>query len=237
MAEKKERSFIKASDQNSTPRTMPTTKTERREKATGKRIAAVCFWVLGIACEVVAILLLNQTIYPGEGYIMGLSKQLFWMLIALIADLIFVIIGSQFWKRANDVDPASEQNKVKFWLWNQMGLIVSCIAFFPIIIVLLRNKDLDEKTRKVATAVAAVALLISGLASYDWNPISAEQRDAMELEYQGTTVYYTTFGKKYHIDQDCPTIINSSNVYYGTIDEAIDAGRTAPCKVCTDKDH
>lgn len=235
MAGKKERSFIKASDQDTTAKTMPTSKPERREKAIGKRIAAVVFWLLGIACEVVVVLLLNQTIYPGEGYIMGLSKQLFFMLLALLADLILVIIGSQFWKRANDVDPASEENKLKFWLWNQMGLIVSCIAFFPIIILLLRNKNLDEKTRKIATAAAAIALLITGLASYDWNPISAEQRSQMEVQYQGTTVYYTTFGKKYHIDPNCSTIINSANVYYGSIDEAIDAGRTAPCKVCTDK--
>ena len=141
---------------------------------------------------------------------MGLSKQLFWMLIALIADLIFVIIGSQFWKRANDVDPASEENKFKFWLWNQMGLIVACIAFFPLVILLLNNKELDAKTKKIATAVAAVCMLIAGLASYDWNPISAEQRDAMEVQYEGTTVYFTTFGKKYHIDPNCPTIINSS---------------------------
>ena len=239
MAEKKERKFVKASTQEptATPKKMPTTKPERREKATGKRIAAVIFWLLGIGCEVVAILLLNRTIWPGDGYIMGLSKQLFFMLVAMVLDLILVIIGSQFWKRANDVDPASEENKLKFWLWNQMGLIVACIAFFPLVILLLNNKDLDAKTKKIATVVAAVCLLITGLASYDWDPISAEQRDQMEVQYEGTTVYFTTFGKKYHIDPNCPTIINSSTVYEGTTAEAIDAGRTAPCKVCTDKEH
>ena len=233
----KERKFVKASSgeavkttKSKTEEKVSYTKEARHERATGKRIIAIVFWVLAIACEVVFFLTLNKTIYIK-------NYQLYVQIGALVLDLIFVIIGSQFWKRANDVDPASEENKFKFWLWNQMGLIVACIAFFPLVILLLNNKELDAKTKKIATAVAAVCMLIAGLASYDWNPISAEQRDAMDVQYEGTTVYFTTFGKKYHIDPNCPTIINSSTVYEGTIDEAIDAGRTAPCKVCTDKNH
>ena len=112
------------------------TKEERKGAAMPKRILAIVFWVLGIVCEALAICVLNKYFY--------VSDQLLWLIIFIVADLIMVIIGSQFWKKANDIDPASKANKVKYFLWNQMGLIVSIIAFFPLVVLLLKNKDLDE---------------------------------------------------------------------------------------------
>ncbi len=225
----KEKKIVKT--ENAGKATATTTKAERREKATGKRVAAVCFWLLGIAMEVVMFLVLNKTIYMP-----WINDNMLLVLIGLLVlDLIFVIIGSQFWKRANDVDPASEANKIKFFLWNQMGLIVSIIAFFPIIIILLQNKDLDKKTKKIVTAVAVVALVVSGLASTDWDPISEEERTQLEAEVT-QEVYYTAFGKKYHTHQDCQALANSDTLYPGPISDALDAGRTSKCKFCIAKD-
>jgi hypothetical protein len=51
------------------------------------------------------------------------------------------------WKKANHIDPASEKNKAKFWLWNNLGTILSVLAFLPIIILVFTNKDLDKKSK------------------------------------------------------------------------------------------
>lgn len=228
----KNRKFVKADNPAETsdrPHT-PSTKPERRQKATGKRVAAVIFWLLGLACEIFCILIINKTLYF-EG-----DKQMYFLIGGLVADLIFVIIGSQFWKRANDVDPASESNKVKFFLWNQMGLIAAIICFFPIVLILLNNKDLDKKTKKVTSIVAACALVVASLCSIDWNPVSEEDLNNAVAEYGDTTVYWTVYGRKYHLDPDCQSIQNSATVYEGTIDQAYEAGRNAPCKFCAQQE-
>ena len=204
-------------------------KQERHAKATPKRIIACVFWLLGIVCEVLAILVLNKTLY--------VENQMLWLIIFLVADLILVIIGSQFWKSANDIDPASEKNKVKYFLQNQMGLIVACLAFFPIIILLLQNKDLDKKTKKIVTAVAAVALVVASLVSIDWNPISEEEYQQMQTEYAATTIYWTRWGHSYHTSADCPALSRTKeeNLFSGTIDEALEAGRNDACDFCVDQ--
>ena len=97
------------------------------------------------------------------------------LIIAIALDLIFVIIGSQFWKKANHINPPSEKNKVWFFLCSQMGLIVAVIAFCPLIVLLLKNKDkLDKKTKVIVTVIAAVALLVAGACSIDYDPVSQE---------------------------------------------------------------
>ena len=205
------------------------TKEERKKSAMPKRIIAVVFWLLAIACEVLAVLVLNKTLY--------VSNQLLWLIIFLVADLILVIIGSQFWKSANDIDPASEKDKVRFFLQNQMGVIVSVLAFFPLIILFLQNKDLDAKTKKIVTAVAAVALLVAGLFSADWNPMSEEEYQKAVSDYGTTEIYWTRFGHSYHTSTDCPSLSRTQkeNLFHGSITEALEAGRTDPCDFCVDQ--
>ena len=125
-------------------------------------------WVLALAAEVGAILILNGIWYIPE------EQKLYWLIGALAVDLILVIIGSQLWKKSNRLDPASKASKVKFFLWNNMGLIASVICFLPLIILLLTNKDLDGKTKKIATVVAVIVLIIASLFSIDFDPVSAE---------------------------------------------------------------
>lgn len=197
-----------------------------RGNATGKRVAAVIFWVLAIACEVLGILSyfgkVNITFVPTLAFIIGV----------IVLDLIFVIIGSLLWKNANHIDPASEKNKVKFFLWNNMGLIVACFAFIPYLILLIKDKDkLDKKTKTIAIVAAAVALVIGGLTSIDYNPVSDVSKNEA-IETIDGNVYWTQFGKVYHIDSDCQHINNSDAYYEGTVEEAIDNNRTRLCKTC-----
>ena len=222
----KERKFVKASEINETKvEVVPRKKEERKQKATGKRIAAFVFWILALACEIAFILTLNKTLYIEK-------NMLYWQLGFIIVDAILVIVGAQFWKKANDVDPASSENGLKFFLWNQMGLIAAAVCLAPLVILLLTNKDLDKKTKNILIPVAAAALVIAGLFSWDWNPMSEEEMTHTIAEHSADTVYYTRFGKSYHLDPNCQALKNSSIVFEGNIQEALDAGRHDPCDFC-----
>ncbi len=229
MAEKKTVSVSESGRKKKTAAggaTMPSAKATG--SATPKRIGAVILWILAIALEVVAILMVGNKI------IFSLNYHLWFIIGAIVLDLICVVAGSLLWKSANLIDPASEKNKVKFWLWNNMGLIVSIFAFVPLIVLLLANKDkLDAKTRIIAIVAAVIALLIGGLASYDFNPVSQEGKTEAEQEITGN-VYWTQFGKVYHLDSDCQHIAKS-DYYEGTVKEAIESNRVRLCKTCAAK--
>lgn len=194
--------------------------------ATGLRIGAVVLWLAAIALEVLAIMILNGTVA------LSFLPTVAQIIIALVLDLVCVIIGAQLWKKSNRIDPASEKNKVKFWLWNNMGVLACVLAFVPFIILTLTDKKADPKLKKVATIVALVALLIGGIASYDFDPISAEQKAEAIEEYSGVTVYWTPFGKVYHTDIDCHAMNRTDVITEGTVEQAIEANRTRICSYC-----
>lgn len=197
--------------------------------ATGLRVGAVALWVVAIVLEVVAYLMLIGKIN------LTFMSTLTQIIIALVLDLVCVIIGSQLWKKANHIKPASEKNKFLFWLWNNMGLIVCTIAFLPFVILALTNKDTDKKTKTIATVVAVIALLIGGVASYDFNPVSEEQQQAA-IEAINDDVYWSPFGKVYHTHEDCQALNQSDTLTYGTVEQAIAEGRTRLCSFCAKKD-
>ena len=228
MAEKKEKTIVKA--------TTPTTERVIKEakpvgNAGGLRAGAVILWVVAVVLEILAILQLfgkiNITFMPQM-----------WVFIAfLVLDLACVIIGAQLWKKANHIKPASEKNALKFWLWNNMGVIACVIAFVPIIILFLSNKNLDKKTKAICTVVAVIALLIGGVSSVDWNPVSLEQKEAAVEALGDETVYWAPFGKVYHTHEDCSALNRSESLTFGTVDQAIAAGRTRLCSFCANRDQ
>ena len=198
-----------------------------KSSAKTKRILAVIFWVLAIVCEVLAVL-----VFIGKIDLKFIS-QMAQLIAFLVIDFILVVVGAQFWKQANHLDPVSEQNKAKFWLWNNMGVIVCCFAFIPFLIyVLFIDKNADPKMKKVASIVAAVALLLGIGLSYDWNPVSEEGKAQAEVTLGDTSVYWTQFGSVYHLDQDCQHLNRSSEVFEGDVATAIGTGKTRLCKTC-----
>ena len=236
MAEKKEKKIISADTQQEISKEEIEAKRKEGYKeakpvgnAKSKRILAIILWVVAIAMEVLAVLVIN-----GKG--VHFMSQLTQLIIALIIDLACVIIGSQFWKQANRIDPASEANKVKFWLWNNMGVIVCTIAFIPVIILMLTNKELDKKTKAIATVVAIIALLIGGVCSYDFNPVSEEQLNAATEALGSEQVYWSPFGHVYHTHDDCQSLNQSEQLTVGTVDQAIAANRTRLCAFCAKQD-
>lgn len=195
----------------------------------GLRVGAVLLWLVALALEVVALFIFTGKIT------LTFMPTLYQIIAALVLDLVFVIIGSQLWKKANHIKPASEKNPLLFWLWNNMGLIVCAVAFIPFVVLALTNKEADKKTKAVATVVAVIALLIGGLVSYDFNPVSKEQQQAAMNAIEDD-VYWSPFGKVYHTHDDCSSLNQSDELTYGTVEQAIAANRTRLCSFCAKKD-
>ena len=216
-------------------------KGEPRKRATSKRVIACLLWALGIFFEVIAILRVTDVI----NWIPKLSDLTF-VIICLVLDCIAVVIGSQFWKKANHIDPASEKNKTKFWIQNNLGSIISVIAFLPIIIFVLTDKDMGKKEKGIISIVAVALMLLAGIASYDFNPVSSEQLERAQKEVEAVSesglVYWAPNSKKYHVDKDCPAFSRSETVYEGTVAQAFEHNLTDPCRRCIpaledDHDH
>ncbi|MBO7676773.1 MAG: hypothetical protein J6S49_04595 [Erysipelotrichaceae bacterium] len=228
MAEKKEKKYVAAETGKET------TQKRKEAKPVGNagplRVWAVILWVLALVLEVCALM-----VYLGK-LDLNFMPQLYQLICFLILDMICVVVGSQLWKKANHIDPVSEKNKTKFWLWNNMGVIVASVAFVPFTIVALTDKNADKKTKTIATVAAVICLLIGGVASYDFNPVSSEQLQAATATLGGETVYWTTFGKVYHTHDDCSHLNRTETLTYGTVDQAIANNRVRLCKTCAKQD-
>lgn len=209
---------------------------DRKERAKTKRILSIVFWVIALAFEVIWILRLTDVINR-----FSWLQVSHFLLICILLDLIFVIIGSLLWKKANHIDPVSEKNKTKFWLWNNLWTIIAVLAFLPLIILVFTDKDLDKKSKKLVWGVAIAALVIAWLVSYDFNPVSSEQLELAEKEVlqvsPSGTVYWAEHSKKYHVDQDCPAFSNSETVYEWTVADAFERWLTDPCRRCIPEYH
>ena len=231
MATKKpiKREFVDASTGKTTKRTTAVVSAADKSSATTKRIFSAILWIIALAAEIGAILILNGTWYvPAENLMLFLIGL-------VVIDLILVVIGALLWKSANRLDPPSKKKKFSFFLLSQMGLIAAIICFLPLIILLLKNKDMDAKTKKIVSIVAAVALVIAALLSTDFSPTSSEDLAAAQeaaMEVGDGSAYWTQFGKSYHLDPNCSTLLRSSTIYSGTIEEAFAANREDPCDFC-----
>ena len=198
-----------------------------KQNALPYRIAAIILWILAIGFEVMAILLFTQKVQFGftqenPGYIIS-------FIACIVLDLVALVIGSQLWKKGNHLDPAPKANKARFFLQNNLGVIVACIAFIPFLLIAILDKNADKTTKIVAIVAAAVALLIGGLTSVDWNPVSQEEM----LEAAGVdTVYWTDSGTVFHAFDDCQHLNRTVNLNTGTSTAAIENGKTRMCKTC-----
>lgn len=201
---------------------------ENKKKANQNRIFAIISWLAAIGTEVFAILQLNKD---------PINTTLLIVLVAVIA--ILAIFGSLLWKKANRLDPASKKDKVRFFIQNQLGLIISIIAFLPLIILLLQNDKLDKKSKSIVTAVAVVALAITAYFGIDFNPPSVEkytEETAQVQELMGKNeVFWTKSGRVYHLYNDCYTINTdrTDEIFEGTVAQAYELKNIKEiCKIC-----
>ncbi len=200
---------------------------ESKAKAGKFRLFAVLSWVVAIGLEVAAILLLQK------------PPVTTWLLIVLIvADLIFAVVGSLLWKKANRFDPASERETFKFFVQNQLGAIIAVIAFLPLVLLIFTNKDLKGKQKGLVGGVAVAALVIAALTGVDFNPPSQEQY-AQQIEQVKSLgaehVYWTKSGTRFHLYQDCQHINTrkTDEIFQGTVPQARELKNiTELCKTC-----
>ena len=198
------------------------------------RIGAIMLWVLAIGFELLAIMALmkNFTIQFTSN---GDTNMWIILIGAIVLDMTCAIIAAQLWKKANRIKPMSKKNKFLFYLWNELGVVMACICFIPLIILLIKNDKLDKKTKIIVTSIAAAALLITGLASADFNPIAKEDVETGQEAFGDTDVYWTRTGHVFHLDKGKCYHIKTRDYYVGTFTEATQSGKSRVCSYC--KDH
>jgi len=103
---------------------------------------------------------------------------------------------------------------------------MSVIAFLPLVVLILNNKNLTKKQKAILGSVAGAALLIGGLTGTDFNPVSQEQYAEQTAQVEGLTgnnhVYWTKSGKSYHLFQDCGYINSkrTNEIFQGKVASA-----------------
>jgi uncharacterized protein YacL len=203
---------------------------ESKGKAKQLRLFAMLAWIIAIAGQIFAIFKLIS------------NETLTWLIVAIVVILALSITGSLLWKKANRLDPASEKDKTRFFIQNQLGAIMGVLAFLPLVILIFMNKNIDGKTKGIAGTIAVVAMLVAGITGVDFNPPSIEKyteeinqqtSTLKELNFDNDNVYWSTAGNKYHIFEDCQHIKGRDGISNGTVKESWDQkGISELCKTC-----
>jgi len=200
---------------------------QAKSRATTLRIVAVLLWLVAIGTEVFAAFWVLKRSWKGDAATLSMV-----VLIAAIAVIaVFAIAGSLLWKNANRADPASTSEPVRFFIQNQLGVIISIIAFLPLIVLIFTNKNMGGQQKAIAGGIGVVALVIAGLASYSANPPSVEQYNtetAVVTQLTGhDLVYWTSQGSVYHLCSkvsDLQLVSKDNQIYSGTVGDAHAAG-------------
>ena len=139
------------------------------QKGAAKKLriyAAIC-WVIAIGTEIGAIVMLKQ------GKFQHGNMALLIGLLVVIA--VFAIGGSLMWKKANQHDPASRADGARFFFQNQLGAIITVIAFLPLLALIFLDKDMDPKNKQIAGGVGVALALLATVIGIDFKPPSTEQ--------------------------------------------------------------
>jgi hypothetical protein len=131
------------------------------------RIFAVLSWIVAIGGEVAGIIFLRQGRFD--------HGNLPLLIGILVGIAIFAIAGSLMWKAANKQDPARRSEPAKFFFQNQLGAIITVIAFLPLLVLIFMDKDMDPKNKKIAGGLGALLAVGATLIGVSWNPPSVEQ--------------------------------------------------------------
>ena len=140
---------------------------DQKGKAKKLRLMAGGSWFVAIATEIAAIVLLVKNTFD--------SGNLVLLIGLLVVIAVFAIAGSILWKKSNRHDPASKSEPVKFFIQNQLGVIITVLAFAPLLALIFLDKDMDPKNKKIAGAVGAGLFAIAAMFGVDLNPPSTEQ--------------------------------------------------------------
>ena len=142
--------------------------TEGQKSAANRlRIFALLCWAVAIGGEIFGIYELKQHKFD--------NGNLPLLIGILVGIAIFAIAGSMLWKAANRHDPASKADAVGSFIQNQLGAIITLIAFLPLIILIFMDKDMDPKNKQIAGGIGAALAIIATLLGVNLRPPSVEQ--------------------------------------------------------------
>ncbi len=140
---------------------------DQKGKAKKLRLFAGLSFLTAFAGEIFGIvMLLRDTFNQGN---MALLIGIF------VFVAIFAILGSVLWKKANRHDPASKADGFKFFVQNQLGAILTILAFLPLLALVFLDKDMDPNTKKIAGGVGVALAALATFIGVDFNPPSVEQ--------------------------------------------------------------
>jgi hypothetical protein len=190
---------------------------EAKGKATRFRLIAGLLWALAIGGELFGIF-----------YVLDQDPVSTWLLIGVIVVVgALAIGGSQLWKKANRLDPASRSEPVRFFVQNQLGAIVTVIAFLPLIVLIFTNKNMDGRQKTITGAVAIGVLVVATFLGVDWNAPSTEQYASEEASVTAITgenlVFWTREGNVFHLCEDASAVnleSKDNKIYSGTVADA-----------------
>ena len=139
----------------------------QKSAASRLRIFAALAWLVAIGGEIAGIVLLYRHTFDhgNMALLIGL----------LVGIAIFAIAGSLMWKAANKQDPASKSEPFKFFVQNQLGAIITLVAFVPLLVLIFMDKDMDPKNKQIAGGVGVVLAIIAALIGVSYKPPSVEQ--------------------------------------------------------------
>jgi len=221
---------------------------EGKKRATMFRWIALGLWAIAIAAEAVGIFwLLRQREFVGEDGTLFRNEDTGlletqnataqfpqWAFITLIVLLVVIaalaITGSMLWKKANRLGPAKKSETVRFFVQNQLGVIIAIVAFLPLIILIFLNKDMDKGQKTTAGIIGIVLAALAAYVGADFNPPSVEQYTADQsavIQLLGQDeVVWVEGGAVYHVCDEVSAIQTGSEIITGTTGQAIDAGKS-----------
>jgi len=205
---------------------------EAKSKARTFRIIALALWVVAIGLEAFSIFWVLRPPFDQLAANHGFPQSRWWLLIVMIVVIgALAITGSQFWKKANHLDPASSKEPVRFFVQNQLGAIIALIAFVPLVILIFMNKDMNSKQKGIAGAVGVVVAVAAILLGIDFTPLSQEQA---AVESQVVTqltgqdeVWWSAGGGVMHLCENVSALQGATTtISHGTTAQAFAAGKT-----------
>ena len=140
---------------------------DQKGKAKSLRIYAALCWLVAIGTEIAGIVMLKQHKFD--------HGNLALLIGLLVVIAVFAIGGSMLWKAANKHDPDSRAEGFRFFVQNQLGAIITVIAFLPLLALIFLDKDMDPRNKKIAGGVGVALALLATVLGIDFKPPSTEQ--------------------------------------------------------------
>ncbi len=145
---------------------------DQKGASTRLRIFAFLCWAVAIGGEIAGIYFLRQGKFNAGTAANGNLPLLIGLLVGIA---VFAIAGSMLWKAANRKSPASKADAFGFFVQNQLGAIITLIAFLPLLALIFMDKDMDPKNKKIAGGIGAVIALLATVMGASYKPPSVEQ--------------------------------------------------------------